>query len=77
MAIASVVVVAWVFVSLPDLPIRWVGVGSRKDTADLVAFLAAHRINPVIDSVHDFSEASHAMRRLASGQHVGKVVITL
>ncbi len=57
--------------------IRWVGVGSRKDTEDLVAFLTAFGIEPVIDSVHDFDQARAALRRLESGRHVGKVVITI
>lgn len=57
--------------------IRWISVGSRKDTEDLIAFLTAHRIEPVIDSVHDFDGARDALRRLDSGQHVGKVVISL
>jgi alcohol dehydrogenase len=57
--------------------IRWVGVGSRKDTEDLIAFLAAFGIQPVIDSVHGFDEARAALRHLDSGRHVGKVVISV
>jgi alcohol dehydrogenase len=57
--------------------IRWVGVGSRKDTEDLVGFLTAFGIQPVIDSVHGFDEARSALRRLDSGRHVGKVVISI
>jgi NADPH:quinone reductase-like Zn-dependent oxidoreductase len=57
--------------------VRWIGVGSRTDTEDLVAFLTAHHIMPVIDGVFGFDEAPTAFARLKSGQHLGKVVISL
>jgi NADPH:quinone reductase-like Zn-dependent oxidoreductase len=39
------------------------------------ATLTASRLDPVIDSVVPFEQAPDAFARLASGLHVGKVVI--
>ncbi|HEY0257319.1 MAG TPA: NAD(P)-dependent alcohol dehydrogenase [Candidatus Methylacidiphilales bacterium] len=56
------------------IKIQGVGVGSRRDTADLLAFLAAHPIAPVIDSTYDFSAAPAAFDHLDRGPF-GKVVV--
>ncbi len=42
---------------------------------DMNRALAAHSIKPVVDSVYSFDETVAAYKRLASQQHVGKVVI--
>ena len=39
------------------------------------AALAAGRLRPVIDSVFPLREAAEAHRRVASGNHAGKVVL--
>jgi NADPH:quinone reductase-like Zn-dependent oxidoreductase len=52
-------------------------VGSRADFEALNAFLAEHRIAPVIDRVFPFAEAREAFRHLESGAHFGKVVVAL
>ena len=52
-------------------------VGSRADFAALNAFLTAHGLHPVIDRVFTFAEAREAFGYLASGRHLGKVVIAL
>jgi NADPH:quinone reductase-like Zn-dependent oxidoreductase len=56
---------------------RLVGVlvGNRTMMGDLVAFVAKHRVRPVIDRTFDFDEARSAFAHLASGQHFGKVAI--
>ncbi|MFJ3407865.1 NAD(P)-dependent alcohol dehydrogenase [Promicromonospora sp. NPDC090134] len=57
--------------------LRKVRVGSRQDTEDLVRFVAHHRLEPVVDSVHAFEDTVEAWRRLDSGQALGKVVISV
>ena len=43
--------------------------------ADLLAALAAGRIQPVIERTFAFSEAIAAFREMEAGDHVGKVLI--
>ncbi|GAT67138.1 NAD(P)-dependent alcohol dehydrogenase [Planomonospora sp. ID91781] len=57
------------------LTVQGVLVGSREMFEELNRALERHRIHPVVDSVFPFSDAAAAYRRLASGRHVGKVVI--
>ncbi|MGH8175405.1 MAG: zinc-binding dehydrogenase, partial [Steroidobacter sp.] len=52
-------------------------VGSRDDFESMNAFIAQHRIRPVIDRVFAFEEAAAAFEYLDSGSHFGKVVIRL
>lgn len=52
-------------------------VGSRAQLAQLAEFVSQHRIEPVIDSVFPFSETKQAYQHLASGEHIGKIVIRL
>jgi len=52
-------------------------VGSREDFEAMNAFIAQHRIKPVIDRVFAFEEAPAAFSYLESGSHFGKVVIRL
>jgi NADPH:quinone reductase-like Zn-dependent oxidoreductase len=50
--------------------------GSRDMLEQLVAFIDAHRIIPHIDSVHPWAEVPAALRRLETGGHFGKVVVS-
>lgn len=50
-------------------------VGSRTDFEAMNAFIAAHRIEPVIDRVFDFAEAAAAYAYMETGSHFGKIVI--
>jgi NADPH:quinone reductase-like Zn-dependent oxidoreductase len=52
-------------------------VGSREDFEAMNAFIAQHKLKPVIDRVFGFEEAAAAFDYLASGSHFGKVVIRL
>lgn len=66
-------------ISLPSMfgsavRLQGVGVGSQKDTKDLLAFLEQHRVEPVIDAVYDFGAAADAFDHLDRGPF-GKVVI--
>jgi NADPH:quinone reductase-like Zn-dependent oxidoreductase len=52
-------------------------VGSREDFEQLNAFIAKHKLKPVIDRVFAFEEAPAAFEYLKTGSHFGKVVIRL
>lgn len=56
--------------------IQGIGVGSRKDTLDLLAFLETHRLHPVIESTYPFAEVPAAFEHLDRGPF-GKVVIAV
>jgi NADPH:quinone reductase-like Zn-dependent oxidoreductase len=52
-------------------------VGSREDFEQMNAFIAKHRLKPVIDRAFSFEEAPAAFEYLDSGSQFGKVVIRL
>jgi NADPH:quinone reductase-like Zn-dependent oxidoreductase len=52
-----------------------VHVGSRAMLEDVMRFVNASGVKPVIDRVFPFNQAQDAYRYLASGAHFGKVVI--
>ena len=52
-------------------------VGSRADFEAMNAFLTEHRLHPIIDRVFTLEDASAAYDHMASGSHLGKIVITL
>jgi NADPH:quinone reductase-like Zn-dependent oxidoreductase len=57
--------------------LQGIGVGSTVMFEDLNRAIEANRIQPVIDRVFPFEEAPAALRQLASGDFVGKIVITV
>lgn len=52
-------------------------VGSAEHFAAMNRFLSAHKIKPIIDREFGFADAAKAYEHLASGAHLGKVVITI
>lgn len=52
-------------------------VGSREDFEAMNAFITEHRLRPVVDRVFPLEEASAAYDYMASGSHLGKIVIAL
>ncbi|WP_395752449.1 NAD(P)-dependent alcohol dehydrogenase [Prosthecobacter sp.] len=50
-------------------------VGSREMFAEMLAEMSRVKMQPVIDSVFEFSQATAAFQRIASGRHFGKIVI--
>lgn len=54
-----------------------VTVGSVEHFEAMTAFLSAHALRPVIDRVHPVGEVVPALDRLRSGQHFGKIAISL
>ncbi|MBX7209262.1 MAG: NAD(P)-dependent alcohol dehydrogenase [Verrucomicrobiaceae bacterium] len=51
-------------------------VGSRAMFADMLAAFASGGIRPVIDSTFSFDQVPEAFRRIESGRHFGKIVIS-
>lgn len=49
--------------------------GTRDELVDLLRFCAEREVRPVVDSVHALADAETALRRLASGEAFGKVVV--
>ena len=60
---------------MKGLRIQGVIVGSRRMLEDLVAAVEANGIRPVVDRIFAFEQAPEAVRYMASGQKIGKVVI--
>jgi len=54
-----------------------IGVGSRAMFEDMNRALEVNRIRPVVDKVFPFEKAADAFRCQASGDFIGKVVITV
>ncbi|MFK7894463.1 MAG: NAD(P)-dependent alcohol dehydrogenase [Myxococcota bacterium] len=52
------------------------GMGSRADLEDMLRFVDANQIAPVIDSSFSFERAGEAITHFAARRHVGKVVIS-
>ncbi|WP_084074077.1 zinc-binding dehydrogenase [Demequina sp. NBRC 110052] len=59
-----------------ELRIQGVTMGTRDDLADLMSFLVRTGLRPTIDSTFPLAEARAAVDRVASGEHLGKVVVT-
>lgn len=64
-------------VFLRELRVAGIYVGSTSQLTALNRALATWKIHPVIDRTFAFGDAKQAFRHLASGNHVGKVVITV
>lgn len=58
-----------------ELRVLGATLGSREDLGALLRFVVRTGLRPPIDSVHRLAEARAAFARLASGAHVGKVVV--
>lgn len=60
-----------------NVDVSGIYVGSVEQFAAMNRFLAAHKIKPIIDREFGFADAAKAYDHLASGAHLGKVVITI
>lgn len=54
-----------------------IAVGSRTQAEAMIAFMAEHRIRPVVDVVYDLDRLQDAYRALESGSAFGKVGVNL
>ena len=50
-------------------------VGSRADFEAMNAFITQHQLRPLVDKVFTFDNAPAAYEHMASGNHMGKIVI--
>ncbi|WP_028708366.1 zinc-binding dehydrogenase [Propionicicella superfundia] len=58
-----------------EISILGVTMGTKQDLENLLAFLARTGVRPVIDSTYALADAGSALRRLAAGEQIGKVVV--
>jgi NADPH:quinone reductase-like Zn-dependent oxidoreductase len=61
----------------PQVNLAPIAVGSREGHEAMLAFIAAHRIRPVVDVVYDLERLADAYRALESGAFFGKVGVNL
>lgn len=54
---------------------RGINIGPKQMFDDLIRFVEAKQLKPLIDRVFPFDQAVQALEYLASGQHSGKIVI--
>ena len=59
-----------------ELRVQGVTMGSAADLGGLVDLLGSTGVRPVVDATFPLARARDAMARLASGEHVGKIVVT-
>jgi NADPH:quinone reductase-like Zn-dependent oxidoreductase len=52
-------------------------VGSRADYLRMNTFIVAHRLHPVIERVFPLEQYDEALKTLAAGNFIGKIVLTL
>lgn len=58
-----------------QVDVTQVRAGSRQDLEAMNRAVAFHKLRPVIDKRYRFQQLPDALRRLQSGQHLGKIVI--
>ena len=51
--------------------------GSPSDFAEMIAFIAKHKIVPVVDKVFSFSEGQAALRWMDDARQFGKIVVRI
>ncbi len=51
--------------------------GSRDEFRQLLSFLSASRIRPIIDSIFPLREAAAAQQRMEEGKQFGKIVLQI
>lgn len=61
----------------PMIRVQGIAVGSRTRFEAMNRAIAKHQLHPVIDSVHPLEKSADAFRHLSSGQHFGKVAISM
>lgn len=58
-----------------ELRVLGATMGTREDLEALLRFVVRTGLRPSIDAVHPLADARTALTRLASGEHLGKVVV--
>ncbi|MFZ1703859.1 MAG: zinc-binding dehydrogenase [Saprospiraceae bacterium] len=49
--------------------------GSDLDFKNMIHFIEAHQVRPVIDRVYPFSDLPHALERMKNSQQFGKIIL--
>jgi len=62
---------------MKNLRLQGILVGSREGFERMNRALAVHELHPVVDRVFPFDQAPAAFRHLASGEHFGKICISM
>ncbi|KAI0263791.1 NAD-P-binding protein [Gloeopeniophorella convolvens] len=57
--------------------LRGIRVGSKQQFEDLLRFYEARQVHPYIDRVFSFDQTVQALEYLESGQHFGKIVVSI
>lgn len=57
--------------------LRLVALKPNRHVDHLNAHFEAGRLNPVLDEVHPFAHLPAALQRFSTGQHFGKIIVTL
>jgi NADPH:quinone reductase-like Zn-dependent oxidoreductase len=60
-----------------NVTVSGIYVGSRENFEAMTAFIAQHRLKPVIDKVFEFKDAEAAYQLMENGNFFGKIVIRL
>jgi NADPH:quinone reductase-like Zn-dependent oxidoreductase len=59
-----------------NVTLHGIETGSQEMYAELAAFVDDHALKPVIDSTFPVHEVHDALRHLAAGNHLGKIVLS-
>jgi NADPH:quinone reductase-like Zn-dependent oxidoreductase len=59
-----------------NVELHGIETGSAQMYRDMVRFIDEQHLMPVIDSIFPIAEIQAALRRLAAGSHLGKIVLT-
>jgi NADPH:quinone reductase-like Zn-dependent oxidoreductase len=62
---------------MQSIRLQGILVGSREAFMRMNRAIATHRLRPVVDRVYSFSEAPAAFEYMASGEHLGKICISM
>jgi len=62
---------------MKTLSLQGIFVGSRADFEEYLDFVAEKSLEPCVDRVFEFGELGEALEYVASGHHMGKVVVTV
>lgn len=58
-----------------QLAILGTAMGSPRDFADMLAFVARHDLRPPVDAVYDLADVEAALARMDAGAQTGKIVL--
>lgn len=51
--------------------------GTEQEFSEMIAYIVAHKIIPVVDSIFELEEANTALEKMSSGSQLGKIVLRM